>query len=71
LRAARANRVFCTEKTSVQKTRLWIKTGTPWGFYTRSPIAHGRFLIRAKSAIRADGFSSAQQRNTATTVGAI
>jgi hypothetical protein len=30
------------------------------GFYTRSPIVRGRLLVRAQSAIRADGTPSAQ-----------
>src|ERR1035437_9544973 len=64
---ARANRVFGTDKkTSVQKTRLWIKARAVWGgFYTRSPIAHGcafhpcaigdprgRLFVRAISQLR-------------------
>jgi hypothetical protein len=48
---------------------LRIKANTAWGcFYPRSPIAHGWVFIRAQSAIGADGFSSAQYRNSATTM---
>jgi hypothetical protein len=48
------------KSASVAKTRLWIKTKMVWGFYTRSPIAHGRLFVRAQSAIRSDGTPSAQ-----------
>jgi hypothetical protein len=50
-----------TEKTVTEQNK------DSAGFFTRSPIAYGRFFFRAQSAIRADGFSSAQQRNSATT----
>jgi len=60
------------KSASVQKTRLWIKAKAIWGgFYTRSSIARGRVLVRAQSTIRADGFSSAQYRNLATTADTI
>ena len=56
LRAARANHVFCTEKTSVQKTRLLIKARADWiYFHPRSPIARGRFFIRATSQLCNNG----------------
>src|ERR1035437_2850977 len=74
---ARANRVFGTDKkTSVPKTRFWIKARAVWGgFYTRSPIAcgcafHPRAIgdPRGRDAVRAsaDDYSSAQHRYSAT-----
>jgi hypothetical protein len=40
-----------------------IRAKTAWAcFYTRSPIACGRILVRTQSAIRADGPPSAQAR---------
>src|SRR5450756_1797242 len=29
------------KSASVQKTRLWLTPNAAWGFYSRSPIAHG------------------------------
>src|ERR1035437_10713264 len=53
------------KSASVPKSRLWIKATTAWGcFYTRSPIAYGRLFVRTQSTIRADGFLSAQHRNS-------
>jgi hypothetical protein len=52
------------KSASVPKTRFWIKAITAWVcFFARSPIAHGRFFVRAQSAIRADGTPSAQVRS--------
>ena len=54
LRAARANRVFCTDERRIRtENTVLVNTRHGLGFYTRSPI-------------RADGFSSAQHRNAAT-----
>src|ERR1017187_1121289 len=67
LARSRANRVFCTDALSVQKTRLRLKTRTAWVFIQDRRWCTDGFFIRAQSAIRADGFSSAQSRNVATT----
>jgi hypothetical protein len=72
LRAARANRVFCTDKKRIRtKTRLWLKAKTAWVFIQDRRLSTDVLFIRAQSAIRADGFSSAQHRNFAKTGGAI
>ena len=56
LRAARANRVLVRIKSIRTKTRLWSKATTAWGCsYTRSPIAHGRFFVRATSQLCDNG----------------
>ncbi|TAK71619.1 MAG: hypothetical protein EPO19_04050 [Betaproteobacteria bacterium] len=52
-------------------TVFWTKTKTVWGFIQDRRLRADVLFIRAQSAIRADGFSSAQQRNSATTAGAI
>jgi hypothetical protein len=44
-----------------------LKNKNGVGVYSRSSIARGWLFIRAQSTIRADGFSSAQHRNSATT----
>jgi hypothetical protein len=60
LRAARANRVFCTDNN---------KDGVVF-LYEIVDCAR-MAVIRAQSTIRADSFSSAQHRNSATTGTAI
>jgi hypothetical protein len=52
------------KSASAWKTRLWIKAGAERVcFHPRSPIAYGRLLVRAQSAIRAVGPPSAQVRS--------
>jgi hypothetical protein len=46
-----------------------VKNKDGVGVYSRSSIVRGWLFIRAQSMIRADGFSSAQHRNSATTGG--
>jgi hypothetical protein len=59
LRAARANRVFCADEKRIRtENTVMVNTKRSAGGYTRS-------------VIRAGGFSSAQNRNSATTGGAI
>jgi hypothetical protein len=61
LRAARANRDFCTDKERIRtEIAVMVKSKDSVGFNTRSPIADGRLLVRPQLVIRADGFSSAQ-----------
>jgi len=59
LRAARANRVFWTDEKHIRpENTVTVKSECSVGFYTRS-------------AIRADGFSSAQSRDSVNYGGAI
>jgi len=59
LRATRANRVFGTDKKRIRaENTVMVKSKNGAGFHTRS-------------SIRADGFSSAQNRNSAATGGAV
>ncbi len=54
LRATRANRIFCTDEKHIRtENAVLINTKYGLGFYPRSTI-------------RADGFSSAQERNSET-----
>jgi hypothetical protein len=72
LRAARANRVFCADEKHIRtENTVIVNTRRRVGGYTRSPIACGWLFIRAQSTIRADGFSSAQNRNRVLREGAI
>jgi len=65
---ARANRVFRTDEKRIRtENTVMVNTKHSMGFYPRSSIARGWILIRAQSTIRADGFSSAQNRNWTTT----
>jgi len=66
--ALRAPTVFSVriKSASAQKTRFWIKTRTARGFIQDCRLRADVLFIRAQSAIRADGFSSAQHRNSAT-----
>jgi hypothetical protein len=62
LRAARANRVFCTDIKRIRaENAVMVNAKHGVGVYTRSPIAYGLLLVRAQSVIRADSFSSAQK----------
>jgi len=71
LRAARANRVFRADEKRIRtKNTVMIKTRTALGFHQDRRLCADVLFIRAQSAIRADGFSSAQNRNSATTEGA-
>ena len=61
LRAARANRVFCTDEKRIRtENAVTVNNEDGVGVCTRSSIAHGWVFIRVQSTIRADGFSSAQ-----------
>jgi hypothetical protein len=65
LRAARANRVFCTDEKHIRtENAVMVNTKQGVGFHTRSPIAcgcafhpdaiddpRGRLLVRAKSQL--------------------
>jgi len=61
--ARRAPPVFSERMTSLSalKIRLRIKTKIGFGFIQDHRFRTDGFIIRAKSMIRADGFSSAQQ----------
>jgi len=61
------------KSTSVQKTRLWIKATAAWGvvFIQDRQSRADVLFIRAQLTIRADSFSFAQHRNSATTMGAV
>jgi hypothetical protein len=69
LRAARANRVFYTDEKHIRvENTVMNKNNDDLGLafiQDRRSRADARF-IRAQSTIRADGFSSAQHRNSAT-----
>jgi len=55
LRAARANRIFCTEESVRAENPVLIKTKNGgWAFYQIVDCAR-MVLIRAQSTIRADG----------------
>jgi hypothetical protein len=57
MRAARANRVFCTdEKPSAQKTRLWLTPKAGLGVIQDRRLCTDTLFIRAQAAIRTDGF---------------
>jgi len=52
LRATRANRIFCTDEKHIRaENTVMVKYNNGFGvvFCTRSPIACGRFFVRAKS----------------------
>ncbi|MBI5909813.1 MAG: hypothetical protein HY848_07665 [Betaproteobacteria bacterium] len=69
LRAARANRVFCTDKTHIRTENAVMdknNKGLGVAFIQDRRLRADVLFIRAQSAIRADGFSSAQNRNSAT-----
>ena len=71
--ALRAPTVFSVrmKSTSAQKTRLWLTPNRAWGFIQDRRLRADVLFIRTQSVIRADVFSSAQNRNSATTMGAI
>ena len=74
LRAARANRVFCTEEKRIRAEDTVmdkIKGRLRVVFIQDRRLRTDRFFIRAQSTIRADGFLSAQYRNTAATEDAV
>jgi hypothetical protein len=68
LRARARQPCFGTDRSDRYQKRGYAAK-TAWAcFYPRSSIAHGRLLVGTQSTFRADGFSSAQSRNFATTV---
>jgi len=71
LRAARANRVFCADEKRIrtENTVIVNSKGRRRGFIQDRRLGADVLFIRAQSAIRADGFSSAQLRAYATTGG--
>jgi hypothetical protein len=74
LRAARANRVFRTDEKRIraENTVMNKSNNAPGlGFIQDRRLRADVLFIRAQSAIRADGFSSAQHRNSAIAEGAI
>jgi len=68
LRALRANRFFCTDKSDPCRKSGYGKKQDDLrvGFIQDRRLCADMFFIRAQSAIRADGFSSAQNRTCAT-----
>jgi hypothetical protein len=72
LRAARANRVFCTDEKRIRtKNTVMVNTKHSAGVIQDCRLRADVLFIRAQSTIRADGFSSAQHRNSATSEDAI
>jgi len=71
LRATRANRVFCTDEKHIgTENTVMVNTKTRrGGFIQDRRLRTDVLFIRAQSTIRADGFSSAQYRNSATMCG--
>jgi hypothetical protein len=68
LRAARANRVFRTDKKRIRtENTVLIKDKDGMGFIRDRRLRADVLFIRAQSTIRADGFSSAQHRKLGTT----
>jgi len=59
------------KNASAQKTRLWLKAKTAWGFIQDRQLRADVLFIPTQFTIRADGFSSAQYRNSATSESAI
>src|SRR3990167_5959465 len=67
---ARANRVFCTDKKHIRtENAVMDKSKSGLGGFLKKVGRLRRvvFFPRPKPTIRADGFSSAQHRNSATT----
>jgi hypothetical protein len=61
LRAARANRVFCTDKKRIRtKNTVMVNTKHSAGGIQDRQLRADVLFIRAQLTIRADGFSSAQ-----------
>jgi len=65
LRAARANRVFARIKRIRAENAVSVNNSV--GFLFKIADSARMVFIRAESAIRADGFSSAQHRSPAIT----
>jgi hypothetical protein len=71
---ARANRVFCTDKKRIRTENTVmdkINSGLWVGFIQDRRLRADVLFIRAQSTIRADGFSSAQNRNFSATAATI
>jgi hypothetical protein len=67
LRAARANRVFCTDKKRIRtKNTVMVNTKHSAGGIQDRQLRADVLFIRAQLTIRADGFSSAQHCDVAT-----
>jgi hypothetical protein len=67
LRAARANRVFCADEKCIRtENTVLVNTKRSAGVIQDRRLRTDGLFIRAQSAIRADGFRSAQHRNSAT-----
>jgi hypothetical protein len=72
LRAARANRVFCADEKRIRtENTVMVNTKHSAAGIQDRQLRADVLFIRAQSAIRADGFSSAQYRNSATMGDAI
>ncbi|MBE0626697.1 MAG: hypothetical protein IH606_18000 [Burkholderiales bacterium] len=71
MRAARANRDFCADEERIRAeiTVMIITKQRVGRFIQDHRLRADGFIIRAQSAIRADGFSSAQYRNSAKSSG--
>jgi transcription elongation factor GreA len=67
LRAARANRVFCADEKHIRtENTVMVNPEHRAGFIQDRRLRADVLFIRVQSTIRADGFSSAQDRNSAT-----
>jgi len=71
LRAARANRVFARIKGIRAENAVSVNNKGSVGVLYEIVDSARMVFIRAESTICADGFSSAQHRNPATTEGTI
>jgi len=70
--ALRAPTVFLVRIITIRtKNTVMDKTKSTWSLIQNRRLRTNGFIIRAQSTIGADGFSSAQGRNSATACGAI